>query len=96
MVNLRNGLPIRSLGDKTYKSPEYSPDFYKTDGVTIGSTHSLRKNPSLNRLTSSDFALLQSYSSFSPNRTLWKDRVRAEQLAEEIAEVEALPKVVEV
>lgn len=35
---MRNGIPLKSLGDKVYKAPEYNPDFYKEGGLIPGST----------------------------------------------------------
>ena len=34
----RNGLPMTSLGDKNYKNPDYTPDFFKEGGLVAGST----------------------------------------------------------
>ena len=34
----RNGLPMASLGDKIYKSPDYTPGFFKEGGLVAGST----------------------------------------------------------
>jgi hypothetical protein len=31
------------MGDKSYKYPEYSPQFYESGGLIPGSTHQLRK-----------------------------------------------------
>ena len=39
----RNFLPYRTLGDKTYKNPEYSDNFFKEGGLVAGS--SIRKRP---------------------------------------------------
>ena len=34
----RNGLPMRSLGDKVYKAVEYQTGFFKEGGLIVGST----------------------------------------------------------
>ena len=34
----RNGLPMASLGDKIYRNPDYSTDFFKDGGLIAGST----------------------------------------------------------
>lgn len=41
MYDQRNGVPLTSLGDKIYKSPEYMPGFYKEGGLVVGSTYIL-------------------------------------------------------
>ena len=38
LYDVRNGLPLKSLGDKIYKAPEYMPGFYKEGGLIVGST----------------------------------------------------------
>lgn len=38
MMGQRNGIPTRSLGDKQYRHPEYSNEFYKAGGLIVGST----------------------------------------------------------
>eukprot|EP01017_Pseudomicrothorax_dubius_P006017 TRINITY_DN11652_c0_g1_i2.p1 TRINITY_DN11652_c0_g1~~TRINITY_DN11652_c0_g1_i2.p1 ORF type:complete len:297 (-),score=67.37 TRINITY_DN11652_c0_g1_i2:4-834(-) len=38
----RNGLSVNSLGDKPYKQPEYSHNFFKDGGLVAGSTHKQR------------------------------------------------------
>ncbi len=38
MYEMRNGLPMQSLGDKIYKAPEYIPGFFKEGGLIVGST----------------------------------------------------------
>lgn len=38
VYDARNGLPLKSLGDKIYKMPDYQPGFYKEGGLVVGST----------------------------------------------------------
>ena len=38
MYEARNGLPLASLGDKNYKTPEYQPGFFRDGGLIAGST----------------------------------------------------------
>jgi hypothetical protein len=38
MYDQRNGMPLKSLGDKVYKAPDYVPGFFKEGGLIIGST----------------------------------------------------------
>ena len=37
LIEQRNGLPMAS-GDKIYKNPDYTPDFFKEGGLITGST----------------------------------------------------------
>lgn len=38
LYDQRNGYPLKSLGDKIYKNPEYMPGFYKEGGLIVGSS----------------------------------------------------------
>ena len=38
MYEMRNGLPMASLGDKIYKAPEYQTGFFYDGGLIVGST----------------------------------------------------------
>lgn len=40
----RNGCKLVALGDKIYKSPEFSTGFFKDGGLITGSTNAARKN----------------------------------------------------
>lgn len=35
----RNGIPEYSMGDKSYKKPEHSTDFFRPGGLIVGSTN---------------------------------------------------------
>lgn len=36
---MRNGFPLKAPGEKSYKNPEYSSDFFKEGGLIPGSTN---------------------------------------------------------
>ena len=38
LYDQRNGLPIKALGDKIYKHPDYTPGFFKEGGLVAGSS----------------------------------------------------------
>lgn len=40
----RNNLPVKTLGDKQYKYPQYSANFYHEGGLIAGSTQKPRVN----------------------------------------------------
>ena len=44
LEGMRNKISSAALGDKYYKYPEYSPDFYQAGGLIPGSTMKNRKN----------------------------------------------------
>jgi hypothetical protein len=41
---MRNGLDVKSLGDKPYKHPEYANNFFKGGGLIPGSTNTWPKH----------------------------------------------------
>jgi len=44
MYDQRNGCGMQSLGDKIYKSPEFSTNFFHGGGLITGSTNVAKKN----------------------------------------------------
>lgn len=50
LQSLRNSIAVTSLGDKPYKYPEYSSNFYHEGGLIVGSTHKPRKNEIINEI----------------------------------------------
>lgn len=90
LSQMRNGISVAKLGDKPYGFPEYSSNYYKLEGVVPGQSICNRPKTQ-SRIGATDFADLRSYAQINPNRMLWKDRVRKENIDAEIAEVEALP-----
>jgi hypothetical protein len=55
LVSQRNGIDCRTLGDKSYRHPEYDKDFYQAGGLAVGSSFvrgdfektTARNNPAL-------------------------------------------------
>jgi hypothetical protein len=45
--NQRNGLEVTSLGDKSYKYPEYASNFYQQGGLIAGSSNAARKKSNM-------------------------------------------------
>lgn len=85
---VRNQLPAVSKGDKAYRVPEYSQDFFRPGGLVAGSTNTRR--PRHSSKLNVDF-----YENFqmvppSPSRKLWKDTVRINALTDEQRQVEDL------
>jgi len=83
LYDQRNLLDVRSLGDKIYKNPEYSPGFFNDGGLITGSTHKSRKAKEF-------VSILTLQKSDKPKGTLWKDRLRWEEKDEEEKAVKSL------
>lgn len=73
LLGQRNQISVTTLGDKPYKYPQYSKDFYQTGGLIPGSTIKPRqKNPVLDIKGGSIFT--------KPN---WGVKVKLEEIDED-------------
>jgi len=82
----RNGMSAASLGDKSYKSSNYSADFYKTPGLIVGSSNTLFKR-NMARKKQIDFNIDKNAQWPMKPHTLWEDRVRMENEATDAAQL---------
>lgn len=70
----RNNLGVATLGDKPYKYPEYSPNFYHPGGLIAGSTAFHRAgHPSAP-------SSIKTGSLFT--KPMWSEKVKMEEVAE--------------
>jgi hypothetical protein len=81
----RNGLGLTSLGDKSYKNPEYSSNFFHEGGLVAGS--SMRDRPA-----KPDSYTLPKHIKFPlyPDRVTWKDKEKIDQVRDEKKAVKEL------
>ncbi|CAD8114859.1 unnamed protein product [Paramecium sonneborni] len=90
LYQMRNGLPVASLGDKIYKNPEYAPDFFKEGGLITGSSNIQRK-VNINQLHEKEMEKkVQLIQSKIKKGTLWTDKVKMDQDAEKKQDIEDL------
>jgi hypothetical protein len=82
MEDQRNLLQLRALGDKHYKSPEYTTGFYNDGGLIPGASHKMRPK----RIQVSTVIL----DTTKKLGTTFKDRVKREELEEEQKAVASL------
>jgi hypothetical protein len=71
---IRNGLPIISPGDKIYRSVEYSPDYFKMEGLVVGSTNKLNNAKSTAKKGDNFFDTINMKISTLDQDKLWKNR----------------------
>ena len=72
LVEQRNGLPMSSLGDKNYKHPDYTPNFFKDGGLIAGSTNQLRMKSGGNGKAIDFYSGLKlDQGPLNPNRKTW-------------------------
>jgi hypothetical protein len=78
---MRNGMLIRAPGDKIYKNPEYSSDFFKHGGLIPGSSNSFNYDKKSVSKTSNNFyeTLDLQVKTLNPDK-IWKNKVRKEEL----------------
>lgn len=86
----RNGIPEYSGGDKIYKKPEHSTDFFKPGGLIVGSTNQAHLKSVGNPKVIDFYANLDLSK---PRNTLgktWKVAVEEERVTSEMSDVKAL------
>ena len=84
-------MSLKSLGDKIYKTPDYQPGFFKEGGLITGSSNIARMKSTGNAKAIDFYAGLQlGKGPLNPNRKLWKDAVREEELNNDMGSVHSL------
>ena len=86
----RNLLPVRSLGDKIYKTPEYSSDFFKGPGLIPGSNFFVYKKKMTGDKKRNEKGLTMVH--YDNNAMTWKDRMVIEEKREDKIAVEGIDK----
>lgn len=86
----RNGLPMASLGDKIYKTPEYMPGFYRESGLIPGSTNSYKARSSGNANTIDFYSGLKLDGPLNKGMKTYKQVEKEQMLAEEQTDVKTL------
>ena len=70
----RNFFDIYNPGDKIYNSVEYSPDFFKMEGIVIGSTHKVRLKKTVKKGDDNFYATLDlNVKTLDPNK-FWNNK----------------------
>jgi hypothetical protein len=75
----RNGIGIKSLGDKMYKAVEYSDRFYYEGGLITGSTHQIKIKSAGNAKAIDFYSGLKLDGPLNKDRVKWTDRVKKEE-----------------
>ena len=83
----RNCLPISSLGDKIYKHPDYSTDFFKGGGLVPGSN--IRRKEDRKRKGENNHLKIIHYKK---DYKTWKEKTKDEERKEEEEAVEGIDK----
>lgn len=86
----RNLLPLASLGDKIYKNPEYSSDFFKGSGLIPGSNFFVYKKKVIPGQETKEKQMKIVH--FNKNNMTWKERKKRENRKEDELGVEELNK----
>ncbi|KAL4468343.1 hypothetical protein ABPG72_010744 [Tetrahymena utriculariae] len=82
LPQMRNQLDVRSLGDKAYRHPEYSSDFYKQGGLIPGATIQDKRQKVVSEK--------QLQSVRVPGKLTWKEREKIEEMNEDKRQVDEL------
>lgn len=83
----RNGLPITALGDKCYKHPDYSSNFFKGGGLIPGSNFFVYKKKS-HKKPIKGITIVH----YKDDNMTWKEKLAKEQRLEDQETVECIEK----
>lgn len=77
LYDQRNGMPMRSGGDKNYKYPDYTPGFFKEGGLVAGSSNQLRQKSGANGKAVDFYSGLKlDQGPLNPGRKTWAQAVK--------------------
>ncbi len=80
MEKLRNGMPLTAPGDKNFRNPEYSVDFFKGGGLIPGSSTKPNMKRNASKKADTFYQTLDlSKRTLNPDK-LWVNKVRKEKL----------------
>jgi len=75
---MRNGFPVNAPGEKSYKNPECSNDFYKEGGLIPGSTNVFKYHKTVSRKEFFFYETLDlNVKTLDPTK-LWKNKQKQE------------------
>ncbi len=78
LSNMRNGYPVSAPGDKSYKNPEYSINFFLEGGLIPGSTNIYKYNKTVSKKNHFFYETMNlDYKSLDPKK-LWKNKEKQE------------------
>ena len=76
----RNGMPLIAPGDKIYKNPEFSEDYFKEGGLVVGSTNRMNYKKNQKKGCSNFYETLDLNIKTLDEKKLWKNKVIKEEL----------------
>jgi len=78
LSRMRNGFQVIAPGDKSYKNPEYSSNFYQEGGLIPGSTNILSYNKTVSRKNFFFYDTLDLTVKTLDQKKLWKNKQKQE------------------
>lgn len=75
---MRNGYPVIAPGEKSYKNPEYSNDFFKEGGLIPGSSNILTYNKTVSKKNYFFYETLDLNVKTLDPRKLWRNKQKQE------------------
>ena len=90
MSQQRNNFNVYNPGDKIYDSVEYSPDFFKMEGIVVGSTHKIRLKKTVKKGDDNFYSTLDlNVKTLNPNKK-WKQKCVIDELSQDQSYVNQL------
>lgn len=74
LSRMRNGYPSIAPGEKSYKNPEYSNDFFKEGGLIAGSTNVFKYNKTVSKKNFFFYETLDLNVKTLDPKKLWKNK----------------------
>lgn len=76
----RNYIHCCSPGDKKYNEVQYSPDFFKLEGLVVGSTNRLRIKKNTSIADNNFYTHMNINLKLLDQNKIWKNKIKHEQL----------------
>lgn len=80
LSQLRNGLPVKIPGEKSYKNPEYSNNFFQEGGLVPGSTNGFNYHKTVSRKNYYFYETLDLNAKTLNPKKLWSYKQKKEDL----------------
>eukprot|EP00929_Paragymnodinium_shiwhaense_P120476 TRINITY_DN92426_c0_g1_i1.p1 TRINITY_DN92426_c0_g1~~TRINITY_DN92426_c0_g1_i1.p1 ORF type:complete len:318 (-),score=64.34 TRINITY_DN92426_c0_g1_i1:205-1158(-) len=87
LINQRNGIACRALGDKSYRHPEYIPKFFHAGGLIVGATFQRGSYPKTEARNATNIKIEERTA--GPMKS-YKEKQAELQMAEAVSEVAGL------
>lgn len=90
LEQMRNGLPVKFLGDKPYGHPDYSKDYFRDGGLVPGANIGLHKSNKKYNDNYDETIKNMSKIKRDPNKLTWKEKEKKDARQEDLNALDEL------